>query len=78
MAETETGCPHASNEHEMTWEQEADQAGFHHCRKQLSRAASANKLHCNLVEVPPRNSAGPLHYHTEEEEVRVSECLLKR
>jgi uncharacterized cupin superfamily protein len=37
-------------------------------RKQLGRAAGAQKLGCTLVELPPGKRSWPLHYHAANEE----------
>ena len=41
---------------------------FQLIRKQLGMAASARKLGCTLVELPPGKRSWPLHYYAANEE----------
>jgi uncharacterized cupin superfamily protein len=53
---------------DLEWGEHSHGEKFGYRRKQLSRAASGEKLGCSLYEVPPGRRAWPYHYHLANEE----------
>jgi uncharacterized cupin superfamily protein len=60
--------PNVVNEQDLDWGEQSHGEKFGRRRKQLSSAATGEKLGCSLYEVPPGRRAWPYHYHLANEE----------
>jgi uncharacterized cupin superfamily protein len=57
------------NEKEVKWSRWSKGDEIEHNRKRILDDKHANKLYCDIYEIPPGKTNWPLHYHTCNEEV---------